>query len=322
MSIVGVKRLVFGVDDIETSARFFTDFGLDLAVRDTQGARFDLAEGSSVELRAADDPDLPAPFLDGNGPREVIWGVSDHQTLDAIKTELLSDRAVTVDARGVLHTRDDVGIAIGFEVFDRNLPAVATQPENTPWKIQRWNQHRKWYDAAKPKLIFHVVFGTPDVDKAVAFYTRRLNFRVTDINRGLGIFMRCDGRHEHHNLFFLKSPKPMFSHVSFGVDNVDELMAGANQMQRKKWADGMGLGRHRVSSLVFYYLKSPAGGQVEYSADCDYLTDDWKPRLWDPHYGHLHWVGQAGDSAGIAHKEFEILEGPVPNLADTVILRA
>jgi catechol 2,3-dioxygenase-like lactoylglutathione lyase family enzyme len=321
VSIIGVKRLVFGLDEIETSQRFFSDFGLDLAFRDGHGARFDLAEGSSIELRPASDPDLPAPFLEGNSPREVIWGVSDRETLEAIVIELSRDRPVSVDAKGTLHTRDDIGIAIGFEIFDRHLPTVAMQPENTPSQIQRWNQHRRWYDAAKPKLIFHVVFGTPDVDKAVAFYTRRLNFRLTDINRGVGMFLRCDGRHEHHNLFFIKTPKSIFSHVAFGVDNIDELMAGANQMQRKKWADGMGLGRHRVSSLVFYYFKSPAGGQVEYSADGDYLTDEWRPRLWDAHYGHIHWLGQAGDSASATHKEFELLDGPIPKLADTVIAR-
>ena len=112
MSIIGVKRLVFGLDEIETSERFFSDFGLDLAIRDGHGVRFDLAEGSSIELRLASDPELPAPFLEGNAPREVIWGVSDRQTLDAITRELSRDRPISVDAKGTLHTRDDIGIAI------------------------------------------------------------------------------------------------------------------------------------------------------------------------------------------------------------------
>ena len=318
--IIGIKRVVFGVDNIETSIKFFRDFGLELADQKAGTARFALPEGSSIELRAADDPALPPPFLEGNGPRQIIWGVDTAQSLDAIKANLSTDRKVA-QTGGTFTTVDDIGMPIGFEVFDRHLPVVETPPENTPSRIARWNLHRKWYDRAKPKLIFHAVFGTPEVDAAVAFYTKRLQFRVTDINRGVGIFMRCDGRHEHHNLFFLKTPKPMFSHVSFGVDNLDELMAGANVMQREKWADGFGLGRHRVSSMVFYYLKSPAGGQVEYSADCDYLTDDWKPRLWDPHFGHLHWVGRA-EQPGSSEGEFEFIEGQIPKLADTVRARA
>jgi len=319
MSLLGIKRVVFGVDNLDPSVSFFEDFGLELARREASIARFDLAEGSSIELRRSSDPALPPPFLDGNGPREIVWGVDTPESLAAIRAELSRDRTVTVDAAGGLHTSDDAGIPIGFELFARQLPVSETTPENTPSHIQRWNLHRKWYDRARPKLIFHVVFGVPNVDAAVAFYMQRLAFRLSDINRGVGVFLRCDGRHEHHNLFFLKSPKRIFSHVSFGVETVDELMAGANWMQRKNWAPTMGLGRHRVSSLVYYYLKCPAGGAAEYSADGDYLTDAWRPRLWDPQYGQFHWVGQAERDARTPQAEFAFIEGPVPKLADTVL---
>jgi AcrR family transcriptional regulator len=56
-------------------------------------------------------------------------------------------------------------------------------------------------------VIHHVVLGTPDVDAGVAFYTKRLGFRITDVSRGLGVFMRCDGRNDYDNLFLLKTPK-------------------------------------------------------------------------------------------------------------------
>ncbi len=318
MSIIGVKRLVYGVDDIEVSTKFFRDFGLDLAHEEPARRVFSLQEGSSVELRSAEDTSLPAPFLNGNGPREVIWGVDTSDALAKIKDNLSADREVQVDANGTLHTRDDCGIAIGFEVFARNLPAFTKSLENTPTEIQRWNKHRKWFDRARPKLIFHVVFGVSDVDRGVAFYTQRLNFRLTDINRGLGMFMRCDGRNEHHNLFLLKSPTTIFSHVSFGVENIDELMAGANQVQRAGWTGGHGTGRHRVSSLAFFYVKSPAGGQAELSADGDYLTDEWQPRLWGPGYANQHWTGQTAEGAPVPPEDMEPLTGPIPKLADTI----
>ncbi|HLY54800.1 MAG TPA: hypothetical protein VKS60_04545, partial [Stellaceae bacterium] len=81
----------------------------------------------------------------------------------------------------------------------------------------------------------------------------------------------------------------------------------------------LGLGRHRASSMVFYYIKSPAGGQAEYSADSDYLTDDWKPRLWDAEYAQHHWVAAAPQGSGAASPAgVEIIEGPIPRLSDTV----
>lgn len=322
MSLLGVESLVYGVDDLDSCSRFFEDFGLVLEERAPGRTRFRLPDGSSVLLNRRDDPDLPPPTLDGPGPREVVWGVDSPRALETLASDLSRDRPVVSDADGTARCRDDSGLPIGFRVFERRLPPdEATPGENHLSKVARWNRHRGWYERARPEQINHVVFGVPDVDQAVEFYTRRLGFRVTDIMRGFGMFMRCDGRHDHHNLFLMKLPRLVFSHVSFGVETIDELMVGANDMQRRGWTSDVGLGRHRISSLVFYYLNSPCGGQVEYSADSDYLDDDWTPRLWDMEFGHYHWLAVLPPSAKIARHGFaEKLSGPVPKLAATVRL--
>jgi catechol 2,3-dioxygenase-like lactoylglutathione lyase family enzyme len=320
MSLLGVQSLVYGVDDLDTCTRFYTDFGLELAEVDSSMARFELAEGSSVTLRRRDDPALPPPFLGDAGPREIIWGVGSQASLDSVAADLQRDRAVHVDADGTVHCTDDSGIRIGFKVFRRRPLGVAgTQDENNPSRVVRWNRHRKWYERASPKQINHVVFGVPNIDAAVAFYTHRLGFRVTDIMRGFGMFMRCDGRNDHHNLFLFRAPKILFSHVSFAVETIDELMVGANDMQRRGWKSDVGLGRHRISSLMFYYIGNPAGGQSEYSADSDYLTDEWKPRLWDASFGHYQWLALPPPEVKMSRQGIaEVLEGPTPKLDETI----
>jgi catechol 2,3-dioxygenase-like lactoylglutathione lyase family enzyme len=319
MSLLGVESLVYGVDDVDRCSRFYDDFGLVLDERTPDHARFRLPEGSSVSLNRKDDPLLPPPIFDGPGPREVIWGVDSRRALDALADDLSHDRSVVSGADGTARCHDDSGLPIGFRVFERRqLPDAAIPGENSLSRVARWNRHRAWYERARPKQINHVVFGVPDVDQAVEFYTRRLGFRVTDIMRGFGMFMRCDGRHDHHNLFLMQLPRLVFSHVSFGVETIDELMVGANDMQRKGWTSEVGLGRHRISSLIFYYLNSPCGGQVEYSADSDYLNDDWTPRLWNMEFGHYHWLAVIPPNAHIArHGIAEKLSGPVPKLAET-----
>lgn len=291
MAILGIQSLVYGVDDLERCRRFFEDFGLPLSRCDAKGCDFELQEGSRVLLRRRDDPALPGAYGAEPGVREVIWGTDSEATLQTVAENLVADRPVRRDPEGTLHTVDDCGIAIGFRVFRRSAPSADAALENGLGEVRRWNRHRKWYRRAVPKVIHHVVFGVPDVDAGVAFYTGRLGFRITDVSRGLGVFMRCDGRHDHHNLFFLRMPQLTFNHVSFGVENIDELMTGANHMQRCGWASDIGLGRHRISSTLFYYMPSPAGGRAEYSADTDHLTDEWKPRLWEPRFGNFHWVG-------------------------------
>jgi len=322
MSILGVQSIVYATDDIAACIRFHDEFGLDKVDEGDWGADYLLQEGSTVLVRKTDDRSLPAAWSKEPGVREAIWGVSDQAALDAIEADLSTDRAVARDDDGTLHTTDDQGIAIGFRLFDRKTPDYDDDAHNNAGHVHRLNRHRKWYERAEPKLINHVVFGAVDIDKAVAFYTERLDFRVSDISRGLGVFLRCDGRHEHHNLFFIKSgfvnaDDPCWHHVCYGVENIDEIMAGANRMQKLGYESPEGIGRHRIASALFYYLNNPAGGTSEYGADTDYLDDDWKPRLWEPMFGNFFWVGKWPDWAA---KDIEwnvrVLDGPIPSFSE------
>ena len=292
MTLLGVQSLIYGVDDLDDAARFYDDFGLAAERRGDDGVDYALEDGSTLLLRRKGDSALPPGFSNAPGVREVIWGVDSLAALDGLEASLSSDRKVSRDADGTLHTHDDSGISIGFRVFMRKPLAAITSIENAPGEIRRWDMHRRWVKRAQPRCINHVVFGLPDVDGAVDFYTRRLGFVVTDVSRGVGVFMRCNGRHEHHNLFVLRSAKVTWDHVAFGLQNIDEVMVGADHMQRRGWKSDVGIGRHRISSAVFYYLDNPAGGKSEYGADTDYVTDHWQPRLWEPRFGNWHWVGK------------------------------
>lgn len=322
MSIVGVQSIVYAADDVAECVRFHDAFGLPKAAEGGWGADYRLQEGSAVLVRGADDPALPTPWSKEPGVRETIWGVDDQRALDAIEADLSADRPVRRDDDGTLHTTDDQGIAIGFRVYDREVPEFEDDVHNTPARFHRLNRHRKWYQRAEPKVINHVVFGVPDVDAAVAFYTKRLDFRITDVSRGLGVFLRCDGRNEHHNLFFLKSSfaqadDPCWHHVCYGVENIDEIMAGANHMQKLGYESPDGIGRHRIASALFYYVENPAGGTSEYGADTDYLDDDWKPRLWEPMFGNFFWVGKWPEwAAKDVEWNVRVLDGPIPSFSE------
>ncbi|HWU04176.1 MAG TPA: bleomycin resistance protein, partial [Novosphingobium sp.] len=86
-----------------------------------------------------------------------------------------------------------------------------------------------------------------------------------------------------------------FMHIAFGMDDIDEVMLGANIMEKKGWkntsmnASG-GISRHRISSAIYYYVDNPGGGEAEYHADTDYLDDNWVPRAWDFKFGALLWA--------------------------------
>jgi hypothetical protein len=95
------------------------------------------------------------------------------------------------------------------------------------------------------------------------------------------------------------------------------VMVGANQMQRKGWTSELGVGRHRASSIVFCYIASPTGGEIEYAADGDYVDDDWVPNLWEPVYSNLYWI--AGSPPPVPPGPIQRpLPQPIPPFRDIV----
>jgi catechol 2,3-dioxygenase-like lactoylglutathione lyase family enzyme len=294
--IVGVKQLVYGVADLDAAMRFYDDFGLAREHGGARGADYRLPDGSAVIVRALGDPRLPErSMLDpaASGAKEVVWGVDTQAALDALVGGLRGDRPVTRDAQGTYHSHDDSGIPFGLALFERIGPICEPPRENVPGRPVRVDTLRKWFSRAEPLQMQHVGFMVPDVARAARFYVERLGFRITDLLRGRGAFLRAAGRGEHHQLFLVKTaePQPKWHHVSFTVENIDALMTGANIMQRRGWTSDVGIGRHRASSTLFYYITNPGGGQSEYSVDTDMLTDAWQPRVWHPLYANFHWVG-------------------------------
>jgi len=302
MTIIGIESLVYGVSDIGKSANFFEDFGLmrDKAV-DPDSASFTLPEGSRVVIKDRSDPGLSHSRVEGDGVHEVIWGVRDAASCDRLARSLSVDRDLNVDFDGAVHFLSDFGVAMGLRVFNRIPVVSAPDALNSPGNVNRMNLPRRWRERARPKVISHAVFATPDVEKGFVFMRDRLDFRLSDSQGAFGKYMRAPGSNAHHSLFLVNADLPgpgmdgklRFHHANFGVDDIDEIMTGANFMTRKGWAPShWGLGRHRVDSGLFYYLPCPAGGEAEYGADADVIDDSWIPREWvNPLFGvvsHVH----------------------------------
>jgi len=297
VAIVGIESLVYGVDDVGIGTNFFDDFGLPLLSRTDSTSTFQLDEGSKVVLRHRNDPALPSSALVGTGVREVIWGLDSSVNLTQLAADLASDRPVRHDADGTVHFLTDCGLPFALRVFAKARVVTAPDALNASGTVNRLNRPRKWRLRARPKVINHVVFNVADFEKSFAFVRDRLDFRASDFQRGFGIYARCDGAQQHHNIFFLDARlpfpgfdgQPRFNHANFGVEDIDEIMVGANHMERCGWPKSvLGLGRHRIDSALFFYLPCPTGGEAEYGADADYIDDSWVPRDWlNPLFGYL-----------------------------------
>ncbi len=301
MAILGVESAVFGVDDVARCCRFWTDFGLTaLSIGPEEGV-FEVMTGSKIVVRRRDDSALPAAYADKPGVRETIWGVDTAEALEKLVASLAVDRELRRDPDGTAHFFADDGMPLGLRVWRKRSVVCQPDPVNAPGNIQRLNLHRKWRQRAIPKTINHVVFFAKDYVASLEFFINRLGFRYTDHSRGAGAFARADGTNEHHSIFFVSTALPMapdqpgFMHIAFGLEDIDELMLGVNQMHAKGWKNvstnsSGGLSRHRISSAIYYYLDNPNGGEAEYHVDTDYLDDNWVPRVWDWKFGSLLWA--------------------------------
>lgn len=301
MSILGIETLIYGVESVEDSARFFDDFGLKRSKHEPEGeAHYTLPENSHVVLRPHNGKPVGGSAIEGYGVQEVIWGVRTKADLDDLAQGLGTDRELTRDDDGTVHFMADFGVPMGLRVFDKLPVTTAPDPLNSPGNINRLNHHRKWRLRARPRGIAHVVFATPDYEAGYAFMRDRLNFRLSDSQAGFGKYLRADGTYAHHSLLLLNANahlpdmdgKLRFHHANFPVEDVDEIMVGANYMVRKGWEPShQGLGRHRIDSALFYYIPSPAGGEAEYGTDQDAVDDSWVPRQWtNPLFGYAHFV--------------------------------
>lgn len=300
MGILGIESLIYGVTNVATCIRYFEDFGLKLVESSHSHGRFELEEGSSVIIRHRDDPLLPPTRMEGDGVREVIWGVDSAAVLDRLAEAITGECAVSRADDGTVHFTTPFGIPMGLRAFAKRPVVYAPDPVNAPGRINRLNQHRKWRERARPKVINHVVFAVPNYEEDYRFMRDRLNFRLSDHQVGFGMYLRCDGSNNHHSLLLLNANAPFpgmdgkvrFHHANFGVEDIDEIMTGANHMTRKGWDPShQGLGRHRIDSALFYYIPCPAGGEAEYGADSDYVDDNWVPREWtEPLFAYAHFT--------------------------------
>ncbi len=291
MKILRIESLVYGVDDLDASIRYYEDWGLALERRGTHGADFVLPSGQTICLRANDDRSLPDPVENGSTVREVVWGVDGGASLDELAAELSKDREVEHEADG-LRVRDPWGLSLRFVATERSdVPADApSRGRNEPFAVDA---------RIRPRRIGHVVFFVPAsrFDETAAFYLDRLQFRLTDRVPGFGDFMRCAGALDHHSLFILQQgERAGFNHAAFEVANFDEVIVGGRYMLERDWKAATSPGRHVMGSNLFWYFASPCGGNTEYFADMDRMDDAWKPRVWEKHPGFAWWMMDAPTS--------------------------
>ncbi|RIL07954.1 MAG: glyoxalase [Proteobacteria bacterium] len=131
---------------------------------------------------------------------------------------------------------------------------------------------------ARVKRLGHFVLLVNDFRETEAFYHATLGLRnsdeiyLGDREKVLAAFMRLDRGDEyvdHHAFLALGVGRVELNHVSFEVQDLDDLMAGHEHLRSQGRAHHWGVGRHVVGSQIYDYWRDPFGHVYEHWTDGD-----------------------------------------------------
>ncbi|EPQ5227808.1 VOC family protein [Providencia huaxiensis] len=277
MSVIGIEKLEFGVEDIPSCQKFLHDFGLQVTKSDP--SLFSTLSGAKIQLFTQQEPSLPPAFETGSTLRRITWGTENTAELNKIIENIQGCDGFKLTSDGA-ECRDPNGMAVAFTVTKQKDVDVEVSPINQWGDIRRIDKPSPVYEKATPINVGHVVFFVDDLPSTEAFYCQKLGFQVSDRYIDRAVFLRAQVNGCHHNLFLLKLPHRGrgLNHVAFTVRDIHEVIGGGLAMNRQQWSTFIGPGRHPISSAYFWYVNSPTGGAFEYYTNDDFLTDKWQPR--------------------------------------------
>ncbi|CAM4109402.1 VOC family protein [Pseudomonas wadenswilerensis] len=152
----------------------------------------------------------------------------------------------------------------------------------------------------------HVVLPAPTFERCRDFYQRVMGFGLSDLMKVRFTpdpaepekrihFLHCNnGR--HHSLAIFECPVPHGCvHMMVEVDGLDEVGRALDRMHAHGVKLSATLGQHTNDQMVSFYMKTPAGFDLEYG--CDGLVVDWNQHTpfestVVSHWGHDFSVGR------------------------------
>jgi catechol 2,3-dioxygenase-like lactoylglutathione lyase family enzyme len=270
MALHRLVSVAMGVPNVAETAAYYEEFGLALG----DDGWFSTTDGGR-QLRIIHAPTRRL--------LEMRVGVDDPDDLARAAAGLGKIGArFTVGAASLEATEPVTAITVHLDIAPRvRQEPVTPVPYNGPGRFGRINSRAPGSMRAtrvRPRKLGHAVIGTTDYRATMAFFTDGLGFKISDLIKDTGAFMRCST--DHHNVLALGAPVNFLHHTSWQVNDVDDVGRGAFAMlegkpERHVW----GLGRHYAGSNFFWYLKDPAGNFSEYYSDMDCIIDD---QLWTP----------------------------------------
>ena len=149
----------------------------------------------------------------------------------------------------------------------------------TSWNALSGEQSGKSIAVVK---LGHIAYFTPDLPKAIEFYSDVLGFRISDWIGDYFVFMRCNP--DHHTVNFFKGERAHMHHIAFELANFEHLKTACDTLARNKIDLSWGPVRHGPGHNISIYYRETDDQIIELFTELDRMPDEalgyFEPRPW------------------------------------------
>jgi catechol 2,3-dioxygenase-like lactoylglutathione lyase family enzyme len=269
----------FRAPDLDRMEAFLTDFGM---LRSARTARALYMRGSDsphhIHVTELGEPAFLGIGLEAASARDLaaLAQAEGASPLEKIDEPGGGQRVCLSDPNGVA-----IEVVHGIERLPTLTPPARRGVNSGARRVRFGEPQAFERGPAHVKRLGHFVLLVKDFRETEAFYHGRFGFRNSDeIYLGerdavLAAFMRLDRGDEyvdHHAFLAVGAGRVELNHVSFEVEDLDDLMAGHEHLRRQGHAHHWGVGRHVLGSQIYDYWRDPFGNVFEHWTDGDLLN--------------------------------------------------
>lgn len=301
--------------DLKVGEKFIRDFGLILSDQ----------TDDTLYARGTDAPHHVYILHKGEPScRGIAFHMHSLEDLEKLSREAAGGPVEKLDEPGggyVVRLQDPHGLTVEAVFGMEELPVIdpgISVPMNVDGQKNRVGQFPNVNRGASTvKRIGHIVIETKGVEEAYLWYWKHFGILRTDkVLQPSGAdamqFARLDKGLEytdHHTVGFqfCLDGTERLQHVSFEVQNFDDVMAGHDHLTRNKsYKHVWGVGRHRLGGQIYDYWKDPWGRIHEHWADSDLLNTEYEATVQGTDGGRDYWGPQQQPPIGYAVQNWNL----------------
>ena len=283
MALIKVQDIAYGrlrAPDLDAMEAFLTHFGMVRADR-TKSALYMRGTGPSHHLHVTEKGE---PAFVG-----IAWQAASAEDLARVAKAPGASAVEAIDEPGGgqrVRLREPNGYQIEVvHGIEKVAPIAVTRQaiNNGAEMLRRKGElYRLKRGPATVQRIGHGVMATPRLRETVQWFRDTLGLIGSDDlyvgskDNLIGSFNRCDRGEEyvdHHVFFCLAHGKAGLNHLSFEVQDIDDVFMGHEYLrQLGKYEHMWGIGRHLLGSQIYDYWADPWGRVHEHWSDTDRLN--------------------------------------------------